>query len=339
MGKKYYLTAILLISFTQIYAQTGSSITGKISDKKTGEGIAGATIIIEGTNLGTLTDADGQFLLTDISDTKQKMKISAIPYKTMEVEIEVKSNEIINLNFSLEEDNPIELSSVSVIGFRKMNSEISMLNLQKNALNVVSGISSQQIAKTQDKDASEVMKRIPGISILDNRYIIARGLSQRYNNAWINNNAVPSSEADTRSFSFDMIPGGQIENILIVKSPVPELPADFTGGFVKISTKNMPTENSIQISYGTNFNTTTHFQNFKAAKGSPTDFLGFDNGFRSMRSVVPKERMNNQNADLVTNVSKNGFNNNWGIRTYTPIGDQRFSFSLILNNVPKRLIN
>ena len=327
MVKKFYLTTILFFSLTGIYAQTGS-VSGKILDKKTGDAVIGATILVENTTLGAVTDFDGQFMIADVPNGRQKINISAFSYKTLELEIEVKAGETTTLNLTLEEEETKELSEVSVTGTRRYNSEASMLNVQKTALNVVSGVSSQQISKTQDKDASEVMKRIPGISILDNKFIVARGLAQRYNNAWVNNNAIPSSEADTRSFSFDMIPGGQIENILIIKSPVPEIPADFTGGFVKISTKNMPSENNLQISYGTGINIATHFTDFKKSKGSPTDFLGFDNGFRSMKNIVPNERMDNQNADLVTNISKNGFNNNWAVNTRKAMPDQKFNISL-----------
>ncbi|GHT17008.1 TonB-dependent receptor [Bacteroidia bacterium] len=326
MVKKIYSVLVLLLAISQIYAQTGS-IAGKIFDKKTGESIIGATILVANSNLGAVSDIDGKFAIAGVPAEKQKIRVSCIAYKSLELDAVVSAEQTTEIALPLEEDSKI-LTEVAVVASRKMNSEIGMLNLQKTALNVVSGVSSQQIAKTQDKDASEAIRRIPGISILDNRFIVARGLSQRYNNAWVNNNAVPSSEADSRSFSFDMIPSGQIENILIVKSPVPELPADFTGGFVKISTKNMPSENTFQISYGIGLNTRTHFRDFKSAKGSATDFLGFDNGFRAMRDVVPEQRMNNQNADIVSEVSKNGFNNNWKISTHKPIPDQKLSLAL-----------
>ncbi|GHT77661.1 TonB-dependent receptor [Bacteroidia bacterium] len=316
---------------TNLNAQTGN-ITGVISDKKTGESIIGASILIENTSLGAASDIDGRFLISGLPAKKYKVKVSYLSYQTAETQVEVTAGQTTEMNISLVEATNL-LSEVSVVSVRKMNTEMSMIQAQKASLNVVSGVSSQQIARTQDKDASEVIKRIPGISILDNRFIIARGLAQRYNNAWINNNAVPSSEADTRSFSFDMIPGGQIENILIAKSPTPELPADFTGGFVKIATKNMPAENATQISYGINLNTTTHFSGFQYAQGSPTDFLGFDNGFRGLKSVVPAQRMDNNDAGLVTAVTRNGFNNDWLIHTQKPIPDQRFS--LMFNRFKK----
>ena len=72
------------------------------------------------------------------------------------------------------------------------------------------GASAQQITKTQDKDASEVIRRVPGISMIEEKFVMVRGFSQRYNNVWIYNSAVPSSEADARAFSFDIIPSSQL---------------------------------------------------------------------------------------------------------------------------------
>lgn len=101
---------------------------------------------------------------------------------------------------------------------------------------------------------------------------MVRGLSQRYNNVWINGSAVPSTEADSRAFSFDIIPSSQLENIAIVKSPAPEYPADFSGGFILLTTKDLPAENSFTLSVGGNINDATHFHDFKHNKGSKTDF-------------------------------------------------------------------
>ena len=329
MIKRFCFAFVLWVLTTALNAQTGT-ITGTISDKKTGESIIGVSVLIENTNKGAATDIDGKFIISGISPGKYKVKMSYLAYQPTEIDTEIKEGQTVELNVAMVEAANI-LNEVTVVSVRSMNTEMSMIQAQKTSLSVVNGVSSQQIARTQDKDASEVVKRIPGISILENRFIIARGLAQRYNNVWVNNNAVPSSEADSRSFSFDMIPSGQIENILITKSPTPELPADFTGGFVKIATKNMPTENSTQIGYGLSFNARTHFNDFKYeyAKGSAMDFLGFDNGFRDMRSVVPNQRMDNNDAALVTDVTRNGFNNDWIIRTKQPIPDQRFS--LVLN--------
>jgi len=316
------LSVSIIVSAQQVSAQ---QIRGKVTEAATNQPIPGATIIIDGTTRGVVAGADGTFILNDVPLGTYTMSVTMLSYKKFSSEpLNVRAGAIVELNISLEED-VATLGDVVVTARRSNNTEMAMIAQVRTANVVVSSVSAQQITKTQDRDASEVIKRIPGISLIDNRFIIARGLSQRYNNVWINNSAVPSSEADSRAFSFDMIPSGQIDNMMIIKTPAPELPADFTGGFVKVTTKSVPEENSLQISYGININTMTHFRDFKYANGSSTDFLGYDNGFRGMRSVVPKQLIDSRNAELVTNVTANGFNNDWLVHTRKPIVDQRFS--------------
>lgn len=127
------------------------------------------------------------------------------------------------------EEEAIAMEAVTVKAVRRMNSESAMIYAVKTAPLVMNAVSSQIISRTQDKDASEVIRRIPGVSIIDGKFVMVRGLAQRYNNVWINHSAVPGSEADSRAFSFDIIPSSQLDNLQIVKSPAPEYPADFTG--------------------------------------------------------------------------------------------------------------
>jgi len=323
---KYLLKCILILcAICNVAAQTGE-IRGTIIEKATGEPMPGATVVVELLNSGTTTDLDGNYSLK-VAPGTYTVRVSFVSFNTIELtDVKVEAGKTTDANVVMEEA-AMGIEEVVITAVRRMNTEAAMLTSIRAANVVMSGVSSQQISKTQDRDASEVVKRVPGISIIDNRFIIARGLSQRYNNVWINGNAVPSTEADTRAFSFDMIPSGQIENLMIVKSPAPELPADFTGGFVKVTTKSVPEENSLQVSYGVNFNTQTHFRDFKYAKGSTSDVLGFDNGFRDMRSVVP-DQLDGRNSEMITDVTANGFNNDWTIRARKPIADHRFSVML-----------
>lgn len=118
----------------------------------------------------------------------------------------------------LESDSE-EVEEVVVKARMRSDTEIAMLGTIKAVPQVTSGVSAAQISKSPDRNASEVVRRVPGITIIDDRFIIVRGLSQRYNNAWINGLAVPSTETDSRAFSFDMIPSSQIDNLLVYKSP------------------------------------------------------------------------------------------------------------------------
>lgn len=155
-----------------------------------------------------------------------------------------------------------------------------------------------------------------------------RGLSQRYNNVWINGGAAPSSEADSRAFSFDMIPSGQIDNMMIVKTPTAEYPADYTGGFILINTKEIPTSNSLHLTLGGSCNTQTAFRTFLSPKSSPTDFLGFDSGMRSLSGGMDAKLSTlgtNGGGNPMIDLLHNGLNNDWHVRQYTPWADLKLA--------------
>lgn len=220
---------------------------------------------------------------------------------------------IAGLEIEMEEDG-VALNEVVVSTYRRNDTEMSLLEGMKAQVQVASGISSQQIAKTLDRDASEVVKRVPGISVIDDRFVVVRGLSQRYNNVWINGNSSPSLESDSRAFSFDMLPSSQIENMIIYKSPAPEIPADFAGGFIRISTKSLPLRNSIQIGYTTGFNTNTQFVKTRLNPGNTTDWLGFDLNKRPLPNGMPSHMdVTGSNPAEVTRLTRS-FNNDWRVK-------------------------
>ena len=169
-----------------------------------------------------------------------------------------------------------ELGEVRVTGMIRRNTEAAVIAVAKESELVLSNISAQEIRKTQDNNAGEVIRRVPGVSLIEDKFVMVRGLSQRYNNVWINGGAVPSSEADSRAFSFDIIPGSQIDNLVIVKSPSPEFPADFTGGFIQLNTKAIPSSNMFQVSVGGNINDATHFSNLQHADKGNGNFDNAD---------------------------------------------------------------
>lgn len=217
-----------------------------------------------------------------------------------------------------------KLGEVSVTGMGRRHTQRAMIQATKQSALVVSNISAQEIRKTQDNNAGEVIKRVPGVSLIDEKFVMVRGLSQRYNNVWINGGAVPSSEADSRAFSFDIIPSSQVGNLVIVKSPAPEYPADFSGGFIQINTKDIPSQNSFAVSGGVNFNDATHAQRFGYADGSATDFLGFDNGKRALSNGISSS-LRAIAGEHTIDLNGNGLNNDWRVKNTHPVADFKLS--------------
>lgn len=325
-GKVFFL--ILALALSTMAAMAGT-IRGTIIDKQTREPLTGATVQIAGTTQGAIADVDGNYSL-DVKNGTYTLSVKYIGYKDIIASnVKVSKADFI-LNFELESDAQA-LGEVSVTAVARRNNEAALMQEQKRSLVVQSGVSAQQIAKTQDKDASEVIKRVPGVSIIDEKFVMVRGLSQRYNNVWLNGSAVPSSEADSRAFSFDIIPSSQLDNMVIVKSPAPEYPADFTGGFILINTKDMPGKNGFNISIGGAVNDQTHFKDFLRAKGGSMDWLGFGTGFRSLDAGMKGtlnmypgyETGNTARIDILNN----GLNNDWKLKTIKPAGDLKVNLS------------
>ena len=318
------LSAVSLQSWAQ-------QLKGVVIDKNSKETLIGAVISIEGTDVKAVTDVNGNFSFEGLKDGTYTLYIKYVGYKTLKIDgVQMKDA---NLTIALQPDEQ-QLKGVTVTAVERRNTDAAMIQVAKSSPVIVSNVSAQEISRTQDTNAGEVIRRVPGVSLIDDKFVMVRGLSQRYNNVWVNGGAVPSSEADSRAFSFDIIPSSQIDNLTIVKSPSAEYPADYSGGFIIVNTKEIPAENSFSLSVGGNWNTATAFQDFSYSKGSATDFLAFDNGMRSIHgginaALAPQLDANGNALDnYATSLLGNHLNNDWMVKSKKPLGDLKLAASL-----------
>lgn len=318
------LTVVFMaLSFQFVIAQT--SIQGVVMDKKYNEPLTGAAILIEGTTNGTTADIDGKYNLTVGAGT-YTLVISYVSYNTQRipnVRVEAGKATIVDVNM---EEASLMLESVQVVAQLRSDTELSLMRGVRSSVQVVSGVSSQQISKTLDGNAAEVVRRVPGITIQDNRFIVVRGLNQRYNNVWLNNAATPSSETDVKAFSFDAIPSNMIDNLMIYKTASPELSAEATGGFIKITTKNIPDEDFLNVEYGFGYNDVTTFKDTYQLPGKSLDFLAFGSAARNIPSNFPAHlnRISGTERDRLALQ----LDNKWVAQKYTALPSQKFGFSM-----------
>lgn len=281
------LSLTLLLTALSAVAQNGS-ITGIVTDEKTKEPIIGANVIIQGTQVGNATDLEGKFQIANLKPGTYTLAISFITYKTHIVpDVVVDAGKVVTINAAMLEDAGTELAEVVIRGTREINNDMSLVNAIKESKLVVSGISAQQITKLPDRDAAQVMQRVSGVTISDNRFVLVRGIPERYNQLMMNGVVGPSTEIDRRSFSFDLIPAGAIDQLLVYKSGTAELPGDFAGGVVKVITRKPTDERFIAVGMSAGYRTNTTGQDYRQSAGSNTDWLGFDNGFRDLPSGFP----------------------------------------------------
>ena len=276
-----------MLSFPVLYSQT-SGIKGVVLEDKTGQPLPGATVTIKGQNKSRVTGAEGTFSFSKIAPGTYEVSVTALGFQEKDVtEIIVVADEINSLTISLEAKSN-QLSEVVITTTRaKTESVKSLLTQQKNAATVSDGISAETIKRSPDKNTSDVLKRISGASIQDNRFVIIRGLNDRYNASFLNGAPLPSSESDRKAFSFDIFPANMLDNIIITKTASPDLPGDFAGGVITINTKSVPEKDFQTITIGGGYNTVTTFKKQRTYEGGGTDWLGYDDGTRALPSSIP----------------------------------------------------
>jgi hypothetical protein len=306
--KKSILSILFVCMSVVAFAQSGT-IKGTILDAKTKEAIIGGSVLLKGTNppIGMSTDIEGNFEIPNVPTGNHTVVISFVSYKPKEVAITVYPNQAVLINSTLEED-VATLDEVKIVGQRQTFTDVSVITEIKQAEQIAVGISAQQIQKSQDRDASQVMRRVPGVSIQDDRFVIIRGLNERYNTVMLNDAITPSTEVDVKSFSFDLIPSSAIDRMVIYKSGAPELPGEFSGGVIKIYTKTIPDENGLSLNVSSSYRSGTTFQNALSYQGTSGDAIGFGAGDRKLPGSFPTTNtLLNENRPSET--SLNAFRN------------------------------
>lgn len=289
-----YLGSLLLVSFFLISTAASTQalrLTGRVTNTKN-ESLSGVSIKINGSTAGAMTDMDGRFTLSLTPGKKYTLDFSAIGYATKSVsEVEVLAGIENELNITLEvkaktEEAVVVTAKASTARRESVN---SMISFQRNTNTVASVIAAEAIRRSPDRNTGEVLKRTPGASLQEGKFIVIRGLADRYNQAMINGILLTSTEPDRKTFSFDLIPSNIIDNLVINKAFVPEYPGEWAGGLIQVNTKDIPARNFFQVQVGTGFNSQTVGKPFFKDQSSNTDWLGFDNGFRSLPAAYTRK--------------------------------------------------
>lgn len=318
---RFFYTLLICILSTPLAAQN-YSISGKVLDANAKQALAGASIAIEGTSLGEISNADGSFIITGISQQKVVVNISFMGYETQRINHDFKTNSTPTFDIALKPSS-FDLDEIVVSGI--MEGQIKAFIEQKKAESIKNIVSAEQIKTFPDLNAAEVMQRIPGITLQrdqgEGRFVQLRGTPPELTNFNVNGEQIPSPQGDVRYVGMDIIPADQIETIEVTKVMTPDMDADGIGGSVNIKTKSALNEipdirvtlaggytnlrakplYNLQFSYGQRYNklgfqvNASYFQNnqgadnieFKYGKGPffGSQDQGIDNFFVQYREV------------------------------------------------------
>ncbi len=299
------LSACLLLGLAGAVAAQEAElgkISGRIVDEETARPLSLAQISVPSLNTGTLSDVDGRWTLQAVPAGTYDIVARLIGYASKTITgVRVVSGGNATIDISLP-PRAIELNELTVTVADQRGTASAVLQNRRTAPAVTDAIGREQIADSPDSDAAAALARVPGVSIVDKKFVFVRGLGERYGNTTLDGAVMPSPIADRKAVPLDLVPASFIENVSTSKSYLPRQPADYAGGLVQIETRRVPGESFFKIGFGTGMETATTGKSGLGYAGSGLDFLGIDDGLRALPDLLPADapvnRRNFNSAEL-----------------------------------------
>ncbi|MCB9263232.1 MAG: carboxypeptidase regulatory-like domain-containing protein [Flavobacteriales bacterium] len=294
--KQFFITiSIIAALFSGAFAQNQKgTLQGTLIDDY-GEPVYNAYIKVAGTQTGTISDFDGRYSF-GLEPGIYTIEISHITFEQLTFEnVKIEAGKITIQNATMSSGSGLLLKGAEVSVKRKLaESKEEVINMQIRADRAISIIGNEQMTQQQSTNAADAVGRVTGVSVEGGRYVSVRGLGDRYSKTTLNACEVPSLDPDRNSVQMDLFPSNMISNMQVNKSYLPELPGDFSGGLIDITTKEFPDSFFMNFSLSLGGNSQAFFNpNFITYNGSKTDFLGFDNGKREMPDMAANTEVPN----------------------------------------------
>jgi len=159
-------------------------------------------------------------------------------------------------------------------------------NVVRATPQIVSVLSSADIARTGEGDIAGALTRVTGLSVVGNGFVYVRGLGDRYSASLLNGLALPSPEPLRRSVPLDIFPTTIVGSALVQKTYSVNYPGEFGGGMINLTTKAIPEKDFVTVGGSISADTATTSELGYTYFGGKNDWLGFDDGTRKVPDFI-----------------------------------------------------
>ncbi|MBI4852908.1 MAG: TonB-dependent receptor [Acidobacteria bacterium] len=271
--------------FFQQDKQKLGKVVGLVVNLSTGEALPNANIEVIETGKIVSSDLDGNFTL-DLEPGAYHLRAYLNNFLETRKEIVVTTNELTTLDLVLTQEGAGEVIEVTA---NQTSPTISLLEERRSNIAISDLVSRTEISKDSSSEVAGVLQKVPGVSVVGNKFVYVRGLGDRYSNTVLNDALMPTPQPDRRVVPLDQVPSELVQSLKVLKSFTPDQPGEFAGGLVKIETLEFPNRTSLKISSSFSGNTQTTFQDFLTYPGSRLDFLGFGRSRRELPNLIPNQ--------------------------------------------------
>ncbi|HUQ15487.1 MAG TPA: TonB-dependent receptor [Gemmatimonadales bacterium] len=269
------ILSLCVMSATGLSAQGTGRIVGRVVEGQQGGPVAGATVEIVGTDRTAVTAVDGRYNLERVPAGPVSLRARMIGFGPKVVTgVVVPDGGSVAQDIALTAE-AVQLAEISVSAESERGTVNRALEEQRNATNIVSAITAEQIAKSPDGDAGQAVQRVSGVTVQDGRYVFVRGLGERYTTASLNGARIPSPEPERKVVPLDLFPSALLEGITTSKTFTPDQPGDFSGASVNLKTREFPDRRVITFSASAGLNTAATGKDVVRAPVVGEEWLGF----------------------------------------------------------------
>lgn len=256
-------------------------IAGQLIDDATGENLTSVTIIAQSTSNGEeyvgISDKDGRFIVRDVPVGEYDVRLFKAGYQLVEITgIEVEApGEAAQIKYAMQarvqQTAPVEtratdddvgdsdvfdLAAFTVTAEQMSDQEATFFDLRRNVSGTVDFLTSEDFSKFAVSDLAGAVQKMPGVNVVEGKFAVVRGLSDRFNSTTVNGLPVPSPDPLRQGVQLDLFPTSIIDNVVAVKSFLPHLPGNSSGAAFQLQTRTFPEEfeSSLKIGFRINVN-------------------------------------------------------------------------------------
>jgi hypothetical protein len=233
-------------------------VAGQVFDKESGQPLRGVAILVEGTDFGTVTDSQGRYRISNVPSATYSLSFFKPGYIEATVtDTRVMEGELMKLDFAMlprpsdMSDEIYVLQDFTVTAEEAASQNVALLALRQTSIASIDALSSEDFSKFAAGDAAEAISKISGASLSDGKYVVFRGLNDRYNTTLINGVLLPSPDPDRKAVALDIFPTSLFDSIIARKTYTTDMPGESSGGSVEMVTKGIPDEPFLKFSVGT----------------------------------------------------------------------------------------
>jgi TonB-dependent receptor len=234
----FIISFFILLSVNLLPAQSSSSrVQGNVVDISNGETLPGASVYFQGTAVGTMTDIEGNFKISNVSPGKYDLVVSYIGYKKQVISIVVSADKTLTLEVKLES---AYVQGQEIVVSAQLQGQAQAINRQISSDQIVNIVSEQKIKELPDANAAESVGRLPGVAVQrdggEASKLMIRGLDPRFTNVTLNGIQMPATNPESRDVDLSLISQSTLSGIELFKALTPDQDADAIAGVVNLVT-------------------------------------------------------------------------------------------------------